>query len=116
MSFVLLLDCLAYYTPSLKSKIHFKMAIKNYNIVFFLLLSFPHKLKNSDFNYFYKLKHNKFYILIIQTLTYYKYISILKSLQKIGCKTCFCDCMHRKKAVSLSSLTKQHNLFYTLKN
>jgi len=49
MSFVLLLDCLAYYTPSLKSKIHFKIAIKNYNIVFFLLLSFPHKLKNADF-------------------------------------------------------------------
>ncbi len=40
----------------------------------------------------------------------------IKKNVKIGCKTYFYDCRHRKKAVSLPSLTKQHNLFYTLKN
>ncbi len=36
--------------------------------------------------------------------------------QKIGCKTCFWSCELKKNDVSLQPLTKQHNLFYTLKN
>ena len=34
---------------------------------------------------------------------------------KTGCKTCFLICFIGKIPVSLQALTKQHNLFYTLK-
>jgi len=36
--------------------------------------------------------------------------------QKTGCKTYFLTCLELKFSVSLQPLTKQHNLFYTLKN
>jgi hypothetical protein len=48
----------------------------------------------------------------------YKYIESDKKHQisvKIGCKTYFFSCTTPKNALSLQPLTKQHNLFYTLK-
>ena len=39
----------------------------------------------------------------------------IKKHSKTGCKTYFFVCGEEKKTVSLHQLTKQHNLFYTLK-
>ena len=44
------------------------------------------------------------------------FLMLLIDAVKTGCKTCFIACGYELLAVILPSLTKQHNLFYTLKN
>jgi hypothetical protein len=45
----------------------------------------------------------------------HKWGHFVQKHSKIGCKTCFCVCLIEKIPLSLQALTKQHNLFYTLK-
>jgi len=56
-----------------------------------------------------------FFIKYIFSVFYQKKYVFEHKTQKTGCKTCFFICFETKFSFSLQALTKQHNLFYTLK-
>ena len=78
------------------------------------------KLQNNPRNSFSADSSPEIYILLITNQIHVVKIWIwLKKRgdsQKTGCKTYFLTCINENLPVILSSLTKQHNLFYTLKN
>ncbi len=77
------------------------------------------EIKNLKFIIFLDLGNNKFILLVYNKLnSFLQFYVISKCLlfQKIGCKTYFYILIRQIFAVSLPTLTKQHNLFYTLKN
>jgi len=51
----------------------------------------------------------------IFSIFYQKKYAFEHKTQKTGCKTYFFICFETKFSFSLQALTKQHNLFYTLK-